>query len=241
MVVQFDILRKEKKAEKQYTQSIRYEYENPNESVANALRQINRRQERKDIKGNPVSVIKWECSCLQKKCGACAMLINGKPGLACDARLAAYKTETIRLAPLRKFPVVEDLIVDRSILYENLKEMEAWLAGQPELREQGYEAAYEGSRCLQCGCCLEICPNFYAGGNFFGMASMVPVARILEELNENDRKSLIKEYKKHIYSGCGKSLACRNICPAQIDIEGLLVNSNALSVWKAGLRRHGGV
>ena len=49
MVVQFDILRKEKKAEKQYTQSIRYEYENPNESVANALRQINRRQERKDI------------------------------------------------------------------------------------------------------------------------------------------------------------------------------------------------
>ena len=44
--------------------------------------------------------------------------------------------------------------------------------------------------------------------------------------------ALVAAYKKHIYEGCGKSLACRNICPANIDMDRLLVNSNAITLWK---------
>ena len=50
-------------------------------------------------------------------------------------------------------------------------------------------------------------------------------------------EELRKKYQKHVYGGCGKSLACRNICPAGIDIERLLVNSNAVSLWRTLLGR----
>ena len=90
--------------------AVLYETEDPAETVANALTRINERLEAAGERP-----IRWEHSCLQKKCGACAMVINGRPGLACDARLSEYG-ETIRLEPLRKFPRVEDLMVDRSVL-----------------------------------------------------------------------------------------------------------------------------
>ena len=66
-----------------------------------------------DIDGIPVGEIAWECSCLQKKCGACAMRINGVPRLACDTKIGDLKSKTVTLEPLKKFPVVRDLIVDR--------------------------------------------------------------------------------------------------------------------------------
>ncbi|MDR2795780.1 MAG: fumarate reductase iron-sulfur subunit, partial [Spirochaetaceae bacterium] len=40
----------------------------------------------------------WECSCLQKKCGACAMLINNTPALACDTKLHNDARKVIELA-----------------------------------------------------------------------------------------------------------------------------------------------
>lgn len=181
--------------------------------------------------------IMWECSCLQKKCGACAMVINGKPALACDTRLNELKGNEITLEPLRKFPVIRDLVVDRACLYQNLEQLNAWLTNDAFASEEKNDLLYEASRCLQCGCCLEVCPNFYAQGKFFGMASMVPVSRLLEEIPFSEQKELRKKYQKHIYSGCGKSLACRNICPAGIDIEHLMVNSNAVTLWKYLLKK----
>ncbi len=56
-----------------------------------------------------------------RKCGACAMLINERPRLACSTFLHMLKGSTITLEPLSKFPLVRDLIVDRSNLFENLK------------------------------------------------------------------------------------------------------------------------
>ena len=147
------------------------------------------------------------------------------------------KQGEITVEPLRKFPVVADLVVDRTVLYENLEAIHSWLGVDTRAHEKKNDVLYEASRCLQCGCCLEICPNFYAGGKFFGMASMVPAARLLEELPKEEKKELRKKYRKHVYNGCGKSLACRNICPAEIDIEKLLVNSNAISVWKYLIER----
>ena len=46
-----------------------------------------------------------------------------------------------------------------------------------------------------------------------------------------------KLYNKYIFEGCGKSLACRNICPAGLDIDRLLARSNAVSLWKRLVRR----
>ena len=64
-------------------------------TVATALRELNDRNPLTDMDGNPAAEIQWECNCLQKKCGACAMLVNGLPMLACDANLEDDFRETI--------------------------------------------------------------------------------------------------------------------------------------------------
>lgn len=235
MNVSLDILRMDREKRIPYHQIIPFETEDERETVATALTAINADPDVSENTGKPVEPIVWECSCLQKKCGACAMRINGRPALACDAKLRDLtdgKNAVITLEPLRKFPVVADLMVDRSIMYENLKQIGVWLRDEANLTQEKYDLAYEGSRCLQCGCCLEICPNFYAGGTFAGTAGFVPTVRLISELTGKERREVKRAYRRYIYNGCGKSLACRDICPAGIDIEHLLVNSNAIAVWK---------
>ena len=109
--------------------------ENEKETVAEAITRLN--------EANPEDEIKWEHSCHQKKCGACAMVINGRPMLACDAVLGrvAHKG-IIRVAPLGKFPIIADLMVDRSILYENLNTMKNWAEGEITLTEKNNDFVY---------------------------------------------------------------------------------------------------
>lgn len=204
-------------------------------NIATLLREINA-EEVLDIDGIPVGEIAWECSCLQKKCGACAMRINGMPRLACDTKIGDLKSKTVTLEPLKKFPVVRDLIVDRSVLRENLIALHNWLESEATKSEKSVDLAYDASRCIQCGCCLEVCPNFTAGESFFGAAAFVPASRILSQLPNGKKNDLVQEYGKHIYNGCGKSLSCHDICPVGIDVEHKLSNSNAVAVWKRFLR-----
>ena len=221
MKILFEITRQKCANEDPYVQHVALETDDT--TVAQALDIINA----DELAEDPVS---WSCSCKQKKCGACAMLINGRPRLACDTRLSEFPKGKIMLAPLKKFPVVRDLSVDRSIMFENLKALGSWLEGTAENDTAGI--SYDASRCLQCGCCLEVCPNFYAGGEFFGTAALASASRLIAEAPDDEKKRLQKAYNEHFYKGCGKSLACRNICPAGIDAERLLVNSNAAAVWK---------
>ena len=204
-------------------------------NIATLLREINA-EEVLDIEGIPVGEIAWECSCLQKKCGACAMRINGMPRLACDTKIGDLKSKTVTLEPLKKFPVVRDLIVDRSVLRENLIALHNWLESEATKSRKTVDLAYDASRCIQCGCCLEVCPNFTAGESFFGAAAFVPASRILSQLPKGKKYELAREYGKHIYNGCGKSLSCHDICPVGIDVEHKLSNSNAVAVWKRFLR-----
>ena len=217
-----EVLRRKSPEEAPYTERFDYTSEDDMETVATALTRLN------EVLEDP---IRWECSCLQRKCGGCAMVVEGRPTLACAARLSEYK-KTVCLEPLRKFPVVADLIVDRSVLFDTLREMNIWLSGAAEQNQGASELCYEASRCLQCGCCLDVCPNFAPGETFAGMASAVPMTRLLTQLPKVELDALSENYRRRVYAGCGKSLACRNICPAGIDIDRLLANSNAVAVWK---------
>lgn len=226
-----NILRRERGSDESRRESFIFETESKAETVASALTFLNHRNPLKNSDGEISRNIEWECSCLQKKCGACAMVINGRPQLACAALLCECG-ENISVEPLRKFPVVCDLIVDRSILFENLKTMRLWLSEDADISEEYAALAYESSECLQCGCCLEICPNFYAGGRFFGMSAVPITMRLLCESDKKAHKEIAKQYLSHTFAGCGKSLACRGVCPKGIDTEKLLVNANAIAVWK---------
>ena len=93
------------------------------------------------------------------------------------------------------------------------------------------ETAFEASRCIQCGLCLEVCPNYHREGIFAGMGGMTPIARLLAKDDDRGNHAV---YRKYIYEGCGKSLACRDICPAGIDMDKLLSRSNreVMPFWK---------
>src|SRR5580698_9747239 len=83
------------------------------------------------VTGKATTPITYDSNCLEEICGSCAMLINGKAMMACSALVDKLQggdpNKTITLAPLSKFPVVRDLAVDRSVLFENLKAVKAWV------------------------------------------------------------------------------------------------------------------
>ena len=70
------------------------------------------------------------------------------------------------LGTFKQFPLVRDLIVDRSNLFENLKKLNLWLESEAYMSSWTHEPRYQSARCLMCGCCLEVCPNFSANGTF---------------------------------------------------------------------------
>lgn len=227
------ILRRQSGDAKPYYEEFTFESEDEGATVGTALMQISQKTD-----------LTWEHSCLQKKCGACAMIINGKPALACDTRLSECEGQTVIVEPLRKFPVVRDLMVDRSAMTEKLKEMKAYPAairvqGSEETLSDGMirqmqrddETAFEASRCIQCGLCLEVCPNYHREGVFAGMSGMTTMVKLLAKDDNRENHAV---YRKYIYEGCGKSLACRDVCPAGIDMDKLLSRSNreAWAIWK---------
>lgn len=231
----FEISRRASVNDAPYLQRIDFAYEDEGMTVILALDAMNRTPELLDVDGRPVGTIRYECNCLQKKCGACAMLINGRPALACDVRLADLPEGPVRLEPLKKFPAVADLIVDRSGMRDSLREMELWFEGDARMGERGTKIAYEASRCLACGCCLEVCPNFYSGGTFAGAAANAAASRMIALAPSSQRGELSRAYVRRFYDGCGKSLACQDICPAELPLESLLSRSNAAAVWRRWL------
>ena len=80
------ILRQASPFNKPYWQEFTYE-RNDNQTVAGMLDELNYKDDLKDKDGNPAPRIQWECSCLQGTCGACAMVINHRPALACETVL----------------------------------------------------------------------------------------------------------------------------------------------------------
>ena len=86
-----------------------------------------------EIQKNPVTVdgkrvapVVWECNCLEKVCGACMMVINGQAKQACCA-LVEDLEQPIHLAPARTFPVIRDLLIDRTAMFESLKKIQGWI------------------------------------------------------------------------------------------------------------------
>ena len=169
-----------------------------------------------DTEGKPAARIRWECSCMQAVCGGCAMVINGVPALACATYADEVKGKELVLEPLSKFPVIADLIVDRSVIYENLTAVEAYLDTLAENDKRQHEQQYSTAKCLKCGLCLEVCPNYHPGGNFFG-AVLANESYLIASLSPEKKPKIIDAYKTHFGAGCSKALSCQSVCPVGIE------------------------
>jgi succinate dehydrogenase / fumarate reductase, iron-sulfur subunit len=181
-------------------------------------------------KGEKVTPIVWEQGCLEEVCGSCSMLINGKPRQACTALISALikDSRTITLAPFSKFPLVRDLIVDRSIMFENLKKVHAWIetdgpydrGAGPKISQKKQETMYALSKCMTCGCCIEACPQSNAHSKFIGpqiigqvrFFNMHPVGKAEKEVRLSP---LLQEGG---IGSCGNAQNCQKACPRDVPL-----------------------
>lgn len=208
------ILRQQDSGSKPYWETFTYDGPRDN-SVAGVLDDINDRAKITDINGKPSSWIGWDCSCLQGVCGACAMVINNRPALACETFLKDLKGDVIEIRPLRKFPVVRDLIVDRSSIHENLVRTNMYIGEYHPSADGDHDHQYLAAKCLKCGLCLEVCPNFVNGKNFYG-AAFANDCYLTAARNETKAGEVRASYEKHFAKGCSKSLSCMDVCPMKI-------------------------
>ena len=179
------------------------------------------------ITGQATSPVTYDSNCLEEICGSCAMLINGKARMACSA-LVDKLEQPITLAPLSKFPVVRDLSVDRSVLFENLKTVKAWvpidgtydLGPAPRQFPQIQEERYPLSNCISCTICMEVCPQFNDATGFVGAATIAQVRLF----NMDPAGSVLKEVRLRALAGdggiqeCGYAMNCVAACPKQLPL-----------------------
>src|ERR1039457_4968830 len=185
--------------------------------------------------GTPTTPITYDSNCLEEVCGSCAMLINGKARMACSA-LIDNLGKPVRLEPLSKFPVVRDLAVDRSVLFENLTAVKAWvpidgtydLGAGPRMTMEEQEAAYPLSRCISCCCCMEVCPQFNEHTAFVGAATIAQV----KLFNNHPTGKVFKEDRLRALAGdggiqeCGFAQNCVEACPKQLPLTEAISDMN---------------
>jgi len=200
----------------------------PQMNVISALQQIQKNPRTKD--GKTVAPVVWESSCLEEVCGACTMLINGRVRQACSALVdkLAPNGEPITIAPMTKFPLVRDLVVDRSRMFDDMKRVHAWIdidgthdvgPGPRESSEQ-QEERYPLSRCMTCGCCVEACPQYGRSSKFVG-AFAVNLVRLYNmhpsgALHKNARLETVMD--EGGVQDCGKAQNCIEVCPKDIPL-----------------------
>ena len=162
------VLRQQRPGESSYWERHRIPYE-PEMNVISVLQRLAAQATTAD--GKSVAPVAWDCNCLEEVCGACTMVINGRVRQACSAlvdNLLADNPGEIELQPMSKFPVLRDLVVDRSRLFRGLQKVEAWIPVDgyydmgpgPKQSRENQETAYPLSECMSCGCCLEACPQY---------------------------------------------------------------------------------
>ena len=160
------------------------------------------------------------------------MLINGKPRQACAAIIEPILKKTasslIVLAPLTKFPLVRDLVVDRRRMFRDLQKVRGWVAADgsfvrgfgPKVSAAKQEIMYRLSTCMTCGCCSEACPQVSNRSKFIGPAP-ISQARLfnLHPTGAMERRERIRALMEDGgVSSCGNAQNCVQVCPKEIPL-----------------------
>jgi succinate dehydrogenase / fumarate reductase iron-sulfur subunit len=197
----------------------------PNANVISVLMQIQRNPVTAD--GKKTTPPAWDAACLEEVCGSCTMNINGKVRQACSTLIDQLE-QPITLQPMKKFPLVRDLTVDRQKMFDALKRVQAWvpvdgtydLGPGPRQASEEQEMRYVLSTCMTCGCCLEVCPQVSPSTNFIGAAAISQVRLF----NSHPTGKMNADDRLHGLMGpggvndCGKAANCVEACPKQIPL-----------------------
>ena len=211
----------------------------PNMNVIAALMEIQRNPINE--RGEKTTPVTWDMNCLEEVCGACSMVVNGKARQSCSTIIDKLE-QPIRLAPMATFPVIRDLQVDRSRMFDNLNRVKAWvpidgtydLGPGPRMPEKKRQTAYELSKCMTCGVCLEVCPNVNKNSKFMGAQ---PISQV-RLFNLHPTGSMNKDERLHALmeegglAECGNSQNCVRSCPKGIPLTTSIAAMNRAATFQ---------
>jgi succinate dehydrogenase iron-sulfur subunit len=175
--------------------------------------------------------LQFDFVCRAGICGSCAMVINGRPDLACRT-LTKNVGPDITLAPLPFFHLIGDLSVDTGNWMRGMSErLETWVhmkEGKVDLTRieepmdpKLAEEIFELDRCIECGCCVAACGTARMRQDFVGAVGINKIARF--GLDPRDQRTDADFYEligddSGVF-GCMSLLACHDVCPKDLPLQ----------------------
>lgn len=182
--------------------------------------------------------IVFDHDCREGICGSCGFMINGdahgpqKSTTVCQLHMRAFKDgETLVLEPWRAsaFPVIKDLMVDRSALdriisaggYISVNTGNARDANSILIPKQNADEAFASATCIACGACVASCKN--ASAALFTSAKISHLALLPQGDPERERRALrmVEQMDNEGFGACSSTGACSASCPKDISLTNI--------------------
>jgi succinate dehydrogenase / fumarate reductase iron-sulfur subunit len=172
-------------------------------------------------------------SCAHGVCGSDAMRINGKEALACKTLVQDVVTAdntTIRLEPLRGFPVEKDLMVNQQTFFQKYRAVKPFLIneepfqGKERIQSPEQRKAFDdATNCILCSACFSACPVMETNPNFLGPGAIVQAARFLDDSRDKgfEKRLPALDTPDGVWP-CENHFHCTRICPRGIKITKLI-------------------
>ncbi|MBI4928115.1 MAG: succinate dehydrogenase/fumarate reductase iron-sulfur subunit [Anaerolineae bacterium] len=165
-------------------------------------------------------------ACHHSTCGACGMLVNGVEKLTCitTIRSVTHNGGTLKVEPLRNFPVVSDLVVDMGLFYTRMDEVKASQVVPVNNSTLPYETVefpadgIEHERladCIECGCCISACPVALTTDSYYGPAVLAGAHQTESILKDGQAFNLV-DHADGIWR-CHSGFECSAVCPSNVD------------------------
>ena len=195
--------------------------------------------------------IAFDSDCREGICGTCALTINGQahgpkhPAAACQLYMRSFRDgETITIEPFRAkpFPLVRDLVIDRSAL-DRIVQAGGFIAARagsaPEANsmpvpKHNADRAMEAAACIGCGACAAACPN--ASAMLFTAAKVSHLAFFPQGAPERISRAakMVRQMDAEGFGNCTNTYECEAVCPAEISASFIakLNREYARALWQ---------
>lgn len=190
--------------------------------------------------------IVFDHDCREGICGACSLMINGvahgpkKATTACQLHMRSFNDgDTIVIEPwrARAFPVVKDLMVDRSA-FDRIIQAGGYIGvstgGTPDgnaipIKKSVADDAFNTAACIGCGACVAACKN--ASAQLFVSAKINHLNSLPQGKIEAETRTLnmIAQMDKEGFGACTNTQECEAVCPKEIEMRNIVKNNRWFS------------
>jgi succinate dehydrogenase / fumarate reductase iron-sulfur subunit len=182
--------------------------------------------------------VAFDHDCREGICGTCSLVINGQAHgpdagtTACQLHMRRFADgETIHVEPWRAsaFPIVRDLVVDRSAFDRILAAggfISVSTGSAPDgntlpISQEVSERAMDAAACIGCGACVAACPN--ASAMLFVGAKVAHLGLLPQGAAERDRRvlAMVQQMDAEGFGNCTNHFECMAACPKEISVENI--------------------